>query len=186
MLHGGTPYRLLSHLGVCYRRPVKCKYRQIGCPVILEAKDMEEHLKTQDAHLELFMDTVVKLTSCVSQLQLLHNSPAVSAQQLAGAMMPLSRPWLETHCALPFPPWIIKLDGYAEKAANNHIWYSEPFFTHPGGYEMYLQVHTNGCKTAQGQYLSVYSCLMRGDMDHILKWPLSGNVSMYLFEPIGR
>ena len=177
--------RLLSHLGVCYRRPVKCKYRQIGCPAILEAKDMEEHLKTQkDAHLELSMDAVVKLTTCVSQLQLVHNSPAVSAQQLAGAMVPLARPWLETPSALPFPPRIIKLDGYAEKAANNHIWYSEPFFTHPGGYEMCLQVHTNGFKTAQGQHLSVYTCLMRGNMDHILKWPLSGNVSMYLLNQL--
>ena len=123
--------RLPSHLnGECCRRLVRCKYWQIGCQAVLEVKNMEEHLETQkDAHLELSMNAIVKLNTCVSRLQLL---PALS-QQLAGAMVPLSRPWLETPSTLPFPPWIIKLKGYAEKKAKNLTWYSEPFFTHPGG-----------------------------------------------------
>ena len=169
---------LLSHLGECSRRPVKCKYRQIGCPAILEAKDMEHHLETQkDKHLELCMDTVVNLTPL---LQLL---PALSGQ-LPGAMVPLSRPWLESPSTLPFPPWIIKLDGYAEKKAKNLTWYSEPFFTHPGGYKMCMQIFPNGFKTAEGQHLSGYICLMRGNMDDFLKWPLSGNVWMYLLNQV--
>ena len=169
---------LLSHLGVCCRRPVKCKYRQIGCPAILEAKDMEHHLETQkDKHLELCMDTVVNL---IPLLQLL---PALSGQ-LPGAMMPLSRPWLETPSALPFPPWIIKLEGYAEKKAKNLTWYSAPFFTHAGGYKMCLQVYSNGFKAAEGQCLSAYTCLLRGKMDDFLKWPLSGSVSMYLLNQV--
>ena len=168
---------LLSHLGECHRRPVRCKYHQIGCPAVLEAKDMEKHLETQkDKHLELSMDAVVKLTACVSQLQILPNL----AQHLAGSVMPLSRPWLVTTSAFPFLPWIIKLEGYAEKKANNRIWYSEPFFTYPGGYKMCLQVYTNGFKSAEGQHLSAYTCLMRGDMDSILKWPLRGKITMYL------
>ena len=63
---------------------------------------------------------------------------------------------------------------------NDGIWYSEPFFTHPGGYKMRMQVYTNGFKSAQGQYLSAYTCLMRGDVDHILKWPLRGKIVMHL------
>ena len=173
--------RLLSHLGECSRRLVKCKYRQIGCPAILEAKDMEEHLKTQkDAHLELSMDTVVKLTTCVSQLQLL---PTL-AQQLASSVIPVSRPWLEIPSTLPFPPFIVKLEGYVEMKDNDCVWYSEPFFTHPGGYKMRLQVYTNGFRSAQGQYLSAYTCLMRGDMDHILKWPLRGKIVMHLLNQV--
>ena len=171
---------LLSHLGVCQRRPVRCKYRHIGCPAVLEAKDMEKHLETQkDKHLELSMDAVVNLTTCVSQLQRFHSSPA-SAQQLAGSVMPLTRLWLETPSTLPFPPWIVKLEGYAEKKAKSLTWYSELFFTHPGGYKMCLQVYTNGFKTAKGQHLSAYTCLMRGDMDSSLKWPFRGKIILYL------
>ena len=174
--------RLPSHLnGECCRRLVRCKYWQIGCPTVLEVKNMEEHLETQkDAHLELAMNAIVKLNTCVSQLQLL---PALS-QELAGAMMPLSRPWLETPSTLPFPPWIIKLEGYAEKKAKNLTWYSEPFFTHPGGYKMCLQVFPNGFQSVKGQHLSAYTCLMRGDMDSILKWPFRGTIVIHLLNQV--
>ena len=169
--------RLLSHLSVCCRRLVKCKYRQIGCPAVLEAKDMEEHLETQkDKHLELSMDAIVKLNTCVSRLQLLPDL----AQQLAGLVIPVSQPWLETPSTLPFAPCIIKLDSYAEKKAKNLTWYSEPFFTHPGGYKMCLEINTNGFRTAKVQLVSVYSCVMRGDMDNILKWPFRGRIVIYL------
>ena len=170
--------RLLSHLGgECCRRLVRCKYWQIGCPAVLEVKDMDQHLETQkDAHLELSMNAIVKLNTCISRLQLL---PTLS-QQLAGAMMPLSRPWLETPSTLPFPPCIIKLEGYAEKKVKNLTWYSEPFFTHPGGYKVCLQVYPNGFKTVKGQYVSAYTCLLRGNMDPILKWPFRGIIVMYL------
>ena len=171
---------LLSHLGECHRRPVRCKYHQIGCKAVLGAKDMDEHIETQkDKHLELSMNAIVKLNTCVSQLQLLHSSPA-SEHQLAGSVTPLSRPWLDTTSTCPFPPWIVKLEEYAEKKANDHIWYSEPFFTHPGGYKMCLQVYTNGFHTVNGQHLSAYTCLMRGNTDSILKWPLRGTITMYL------
>ena len=169
---------LESHLNdVCCKKLVRCKYHQIGCPTVLEVKDMEEHLETQkDAHLELAMNAIVKLNTCVSQLQLL---PALS-QQLAGAMVPLSRPWLETPSTLPFPPWIIKLEGYAEKKAKNLTWYSEPFFTHPGGYKMCLGVFPNGVDTVKGQHLSAYIFLMRGETDDILKWPFHGTIVIHL------
>ena len=173
--------QLLLHLGECYRRPVKCKYRQIGCPAVLEAKDMEQHLETQkDRHLELSMDAVVKLTTCVSQLQLLPDL----AQQLAGSAMPLSRPWLESLSALPFPPWIFKLEGYEEKRANSTAWCSEPFFTHPGGYKMCLQVYANGFKSEEGQHLSAFTCLLRGEMDQFLKWPFRGKLFVCLLNQV--
>ena len=176
--------QLLAHLGECYRRPVKCKYRHIGCPAVLEAKDMERHLETQtDTHLELSMEAIVKLNTCVSQLQLLHSSSA-SAQQLASSVMPLSRPWLESPSVHPFPPWIVKLEGYQDKKAKKTVWYSKPFFTHPGGYTMCLQVYTNGFKSAEGQYLSAYTCLLRGEMDQFLKWPFRGKVVMYLLNQV--
>ena len=176
--------RLLSHLDECAKRPVKCKYSNIGCPAVLEAKDMEQHLEAQkDKHLELSMDAIVKLTACVSQLQLLHSSHT-SAQQLAGPVMPLSRPWLENISMLPFPPRIVKLVGYEEKKINSTIWHSEPFFTHPGGYKMCVQVYTNGFKDAEGQYLSAYTCLLRGEMDDKLQWPLLGKISMFLLNQI--
>ena len=59
-------------------------------------------------------------------------------------------------------------------------WFSEPFYTHPGGYKMCLSVVTNGCGDGQSTHISIYIFLMRGEHDEQLKWPFCGAITIQL------
>ena len=59
-------------------------------------------------------------------------------------------------------------------------WYSEPFYTHIGGYKMCLQVYPNGHWI--GTHVSVYINLMRGENDDKLKWPFRGDIMIQLLD----
>ena len=64
-------------------------------------------------------------------------------------------------------------------------WFSPPFYTHPEGYKMYLEIDANGYNEGDGTYVSVYVSLMRGEFDYQLQWPFRGNVFIYLLSQIG-
>ena len=59
-------------------------------------------------------------------------------------------------------------------------WYSLPFYTHPQGYKMCLRVDANGHGDGKGTHVSVFSYLMRGEFDDVLKWPFQGHVVIQL------
>ena len=173
--------KLLSHLAVCPRRLVICRYRHIGCSAVLEVNDMEKHLtENKDQHMEMCMDTVVTLSTCVSWL-LASQDPT---QVPAGLVLSHQRPWLENNNTFPITPRVVKLEEYEAMKAEKRVWYSDPISTHPGGYQICLQVYTNGLKSAEDKYLSVYICLMRGEMDDVLKWPLTGKIRFSLLNQV--
>ena len=58
-------------------------------------------------------------------------------------------------------------------------WFSEPFYTHPGGYRMCLRVDANGIDL-KGTHVSVSAYLMRGECDDLLKWPLLCDITVQL------
>ena len=68
--------------------------------------------------------------------------------------------------------------------ANKRVWYSAPFFTHPGGYKMCLQVYPDGYGLGEGRYLSAFACMMIGEMDNALKWPFTGEVRFSLHNQV--
>ena len=59
-------------------------------------------------------------------------------------------------------------------------WYSLPFYTHPHGYKMCLNVDANGNGKGKGTHVSVSVYLMRGEFDDVLKWPFRGHVVIQL------
>ena len=63
---------------------------------------------------------------------------------------------------------------------NNETWFSPPFYTHPNGYKMCLQVDANGRGDKKGIFMSLYVYLMRGEFDDQLKWPFYGKVNVRL------
>ena len=68
-------------------------------------------------------------------------------------------------------PVVVRMSEYMKKLRNVD-WYSEPFYTHKGGYKIQLNVVANGCNTTDGNYLSVYLHFLRGPHDDMLPWPL--------------
>ena len=77
-------------------------------------------------------------------------------------------------------PVTIKMAAFDELKKKGTIWYSRPFYTGMGGYKMCLRVDANGYGTGEGTHVSVFTCLMRGEFDSHLKWPLRGTVTIQL------
>jgi hypothetical protein len=59
-------------------------------------------------------------------------------------------------------------------------WYSPPFYTHPHGYRMCLEVHCNGKNMDKGSHVSLFVNLIQGEYDEQLKWPFCGEVTIQL------
>ena len=61
-----------------------------------------------------------------------------------------------------------------------------PFYTHDGGYKMHLWVFPNGYDKEEGKYMSVFTCLVKGENDDKLKWPLRGSITVQLLDQSGN
>ena len=80
------------------------------------------------------------------------------------------------------PPGLVTfiVTDYQQHKINDDKWYSKPFYSHPQGYRMYLEVVANRYATSKGTNLSVYIHLKRGEFDCSLKWPFRGEVTIHL------
>jgi TNF receptor-associated factor 4 len=72
------------------------------------------------------------------------------------------------------------MTDFEEYRTDGDQWYSPPFYIHPNGYKMCLNVCPNGSGSGKGTHLSVYVHLMRGEFDDQLKWPYRGEVTVKL------
>ena len=71
-----------------------------------------------------------------------------------------------------------------EQHKTDHDWYSLPFYSHPQGYKMCLNVDANGSGKGKGTHVSVYAYLMRGEFDDHLKWPFQGHVTVTMLNQL--
>ena len=159
---------------------VKCPNASKGCEWSGELRDAEGHVKAASCHL-----AKVQSKNITGQLLASQHPIGTHGQVPPSLMQPHQRrPWLENDKTFPCTPWVVKFEGYEAMKALNMPWFSDPFFTHSGGYKMCLEVHANGFKTAKGKYLSVYICLRQGEMDDFLKWPFTGKLRFTLLNQV--
>ena len=72
------------------------------------------------------------------------------------------------------------LTEFSKRKQFNNQHYSPPFFTHPQGYKMCLNVNANGYDAGKGTHVSVYVTVMRGEHDDQLQWPFECEVIIEL------
>ena len=77
----------------------------------------------------------------------------------------------------PYPPCDILMPNFSQHKRDDDFWYSEPFYSSPGGYKLCLCVIANGYEEGQGTHVSVFIALMKGRNDHQLQWPLEHDVT---------
>ena len=68
-------------------------------------------------------------------------------------------------------PIIFQMINYSEFKRTNKVWYSPPFYV-ADGYKMCLAVHANGNGLGHGMFVSISLCLMQGEFDDELNWPI--------------
>ena len=79
-----------------------------------------------------------------------------------------------------FPPLDLYMKDLYTHWTDGDQWFSEPFYTHPGGYKMCLSVYANGTGQGYGSHVSVFAHIMRGEYDDELSWPYRGTVTVSL------
>ena len=168
---------LEKHSETCPKRLVKCKYFAIGCRVLLPADKMADHLvQAEGDHLKKAMDKVVELSVAMGSVYQQLHSPCGPQNSF------VPRLWLENKSGSRACPWIIEMSNFFE--IHGKVWFSPPFYTHPGGYKLCMEVYGNGHGASQGVHLSLFIRLMKGECDECLKWPLSLKIIIMLLNQI--
>ena len=68
-------------------------------------------------------------------------------------------------------PVTLQMVNYSEYKSSGKTWYSTPFYV-AGGYKMCLSAQAFGVGPAQGTHLSLAVCLLCGEFDNELTWPV--------------
>ena len=87
--------------------------------------------------------------------------------------------------SVPVPPQVATITGFMTLFENNHLWLSHPFFTRKRGFKMCLCVYPRGTGIGLGTHLSVGVCLMRGENDDHLAFPIRGALTLRLLNQTG-
>ena len=162
------------HLATCEEELVACEYFQIGCDSVINRKDLKKHLQDEkDSHLEKAMNNISKVTMALSR---------------SCSREPFELPFRHWLCSkpscYPLPPLIIRMDNFDIMKKQDTEWYSAPFYSHFGGYNMCLRVYANGFGDGKGTHVSVYIHLIKSENDDILKWPFRGTITVTLLNQL--
>ena len=178
--------RMGDHLTGCSEELVPCKYTSVGCKERIKRKQLLTHLEDwKDVHLKGAMDRVEQLSMDLSEACTLVWSMTGGAKPDTSRLPLPIHPWLQnTPTCYPRPPWIFKIDEFRDKKENDAAWFSDPVYSHFGGYKVGLRVHCNGKGNVKGAFVSVHIYLMRGDNDNNLKWPFKGTIKVSLLNQL--
>ena len=75
---------------------------------------------------------------------------------------------------LTFPPVYMMIDNFKHLKSYSLAWFSDPFYSHPGGYKMVVIASPQG----SGTHMSLYVQLRRGEFDDQLQWPFNGQITI--------
>ena len=70
--------------------------------------------------------------------------------------------------------------NYNEHKRVGDKWFSVPFYSTTNGYKLQLRVDANGFASGKDTHLSVGICLMKGEYDESLNWPLNSEITIQL------
>ena len=87
---------------------------------------------------------------------------------------------LQSHTMpLPLPPLYFTMVNVDHYQRNKCSYFSKPFYSHPGGYKMYLKISFQ--PDFFGEYMSLHVYILSGEFDEQLQWPFDGEVTMQLY-----
>ena len=90
---------------------------------------------------------------------------------------------LHTHSSpLPVPPFYFSVLNIDHCRKNNCMWRSGSFYSHPGGYKMFVIITPNGRVGYRGTHLSLAVCIQHGEFDDQLCWPFNGKVTVQVYD----
>ncbi len=88
---------------------------------------------------------------------------------------------IEARSPLQLPPFYFSVQNYNQYKKDNHIIMSPPFYSHPKGYKICLQIYPNGFQNGVNTYMSLFVVILRGEFDDTLQWPFTGRVTIDMY-----
>ena len=163
---------LANHQLKCQYEEVPCKYAKIGCEEEPLRKDLQQHGNDAILHLPLAIETVSKQQEEINELR--EEVKAVKEEQKIKVIGAAGRS----------DSYVFKFPEYYRRNLYSEEWYSPPFYTHPGGYKMCIEVDADGYDDGAGTHVSVLAYLMKGKNDDNLPWPFTGEVTITLLNQL--
>ena len=173
-----------SHLALCPEEVVPCRYKSLGCKVRLPRKQMGDHLKDKDTHLDIAMATTSELVNRLNKVESEHSVSISNLEKQVDALLkktstevdlpppvPPSKPWLKEDLFPRYPPCILRVE--LDKDRRGSV--TPQFFSHPGGYRLKLWV--GNCID-----YSVIDPVDHPD-NYPLKWPIEITVNYVILNP---
>ena len=167
----------------CPLENVACEYSFAGCHVRIHRKDLSKHLsESLPSHLSLLavlcLECKEKLSEKNTEIAELKSRMEEQEQKIKKLELTVA----ELGCSVckQYPPVDLVMTDFNTHRFSEDQWFSEPFYTHPGGYKMCLSVFANGVGKGKDTDVSVFANLMRGEYDDDLDWPFRGKVVVQL------
>ena len=135
-------------------KEVECHYSKVGCHKKMKREDLRQHNKHK---MEKHLASAVKTIE-----KLKHTIQQLEQQQVTK----------------------IKMAGFEALKETNTTWYSPDFYSHLGGYKLYLEVDANGIEDGEGTHVSCFINLVPGEYDDTLEWPFQGEVTVELLNQL--
>ena len=188
-----------EHCEECSFELLPCKYSDIGCEQEICRKDLEDHERDSQLHLQLAIDTVHELKGMVEDIEqenetklvLLQSKVENIEQENETKLVLLQSRVASLESTLPAKArqqkqtnFKFKVKHFSQLKNSSDKIYSPAFYTSPGGYKMCIRVDANGNGDGKGTHVSVFAYTMRGENDDHLPWPFTGTVTVELLNQL--
>ena len=175
-----------DHDQVCEKKIVACPNKGSGCSLSMERGETKEHVSSDCEYTEVAC--VYESLGC--GVRMLRKDREKHEKEGREKHVDLSlatvRSLSEQHKTLSEGEAVIfQLPGYASKKEKNERFYSTPFYAHPGGYKMCVNIDANGYGEGKGTHVCVSTELLEGRYDNQLHWPFQGTVTHELLNQLG-
>lgn len=83
-------------------------------------------------------------------------------------------------------PVVLKMNDFKRHQKNGISWFSYTFFTHVHGYKLCVCVEAagHGAAAQKDKFVSVFVCVMQGQYDNHLTWPMEGVIRVCLLNQL--
>ena len=134
-----------DHMAMCPKEMLTCPYVTVGCGMRMRREELDSHKRD---HMEQHLSMAVEKINGLDQV--MHNHQR-ELQRLG---------W---HSQV-----VLRMGKILQREITHEWWHSPHFYTSPTGYKLSISA------AMVGEYLSVYLCLVRGEFDDALAWPMKG------------
>ena len=181
----------------CPFTAIKCSLCKSGSEMKLLRKDIKAHITDNHNTLDVLLEVAqlqtykLEIQSLKAKLQEAESEKLSLKHHVSELEEKLTKIDLKRDSSSsyseqwPIGPGEMFLTNFELHRKMDEEWYSPPFYTHPRGYKMCLEVHCSGKNAGRSSHVSVFVNLMQGEFDEQLKWPFCGDVTVQLLNQEG-